>query len=101
MNSYRELMLIYMAAFVRALGIGLLGVVLGVYFSHLGLNATRIGLVLGAGLAGVTLATAIVGFHGDRAGRRRTLISMALLGCAGGVGLAIIPSFGPLVALAL
>ncbi len=101
MRLSRELLLIYLAAFVRSLGIGLLGVVLGVYLFRVGLNATRIGLVLAAGLVGITVATAIVGLHGDRIGRRRTLVWLAILGCLGGAGLAIAPSFGLLLALAL
>jgi MFS family permease len=99
MRLSRGLLLIYLAAFVRALGIGWLGVVLGVFLFRVGVTTTRIGLVLAAGLAGVTLATAIVGFHGDRLGRRRTLTVLALLGCAGGVGLAIVPSFALLLVL--
>lgn len=100
MRLSRELLLIYVAAFVRALGIGLLGVVLGVYLFRVGLSTTRIGLVLAAGLAGVTVATAFMGMRGDRVGRRRALFWLAILGFAGGVGLAIVPSFGPLLALA-
>jgi MFS family permease len=100
MRLSRELLLIYMAAFVRSLGIGLLGVVLGVYLFRINLDSTRIGLVLAAGLAGVTVATAIVGFRGDQLGRRRALFWHALLSCAGGVALALFPSFGPLLVLA-
>ena len=100
MKLSRELLLIYVAAFVRAWGIGLLGVVLGVYLFRLGLSTTRIGVVLGAGLAGMTVATAIMGVRGDRIGRARMLFWLALFGCAGAVGLAMLPSFGPLLGLA-
>ncbi len=100
MRLSRELLLIYVAAFVRALGIGLLGVVLGVYLFRVGLSTTRIGLVLAAGLTGVTVATAFMGMRGDHIGRRRALFWLAILGFAGGVGLAIVPSFGPLLAIA-
>jgi len=99
MKLSRELLLIYVVAFVRAWGIGLLGVLLGVYLFRLGLSTTRIGLVLGAGLAGMTVATAIVGTHGDRLGRRRTLFWLAIFGCAGGLGLAMLSWFGPLLAV--
>lgn len=57
MRFSRELLLIYVAALVRAFGIGLLGVVLAVYLFRIGLSTTRIGLVLAAGLAGLTFAT--------------------------------------------
>ncbi len=99
MRWSRELLLIYVAASVRALGVGLLGVVLGVYLFRVGLDTTQIGLVLAAGLAGMTLSTALVGFVGDRIGRRRALTALSLLGCAGGLGLALVPAFGPLLAL--
>src|SRR5689334_22068599 len=88
-----ELALIYAAAFTRALGIGLLGVVLGVYLYRIGLDATQIGLVLAGGLAGMTAATAAMGFLGERIGRRRTMVLLALLSAAGGFGLASAPSF--------
>jgi len=100
MRISRELLLIYVAAFVRALGIGLLGVILGVYLFRVGLSATQIGLTLAGGLVGVTVATAIVGFYADRIGRRLVLSWLAILSCVGGVGLAAVPSFGPLLALA-
>jgi MFS family permease len=100
MRLSRELLLIYGAAFLRAFGVGLLGVILGVYLFRIGLDSTRIGLVIAAGLAGGTLATAVVGFYGDFLGRRRTLFSLALLATAGGLGLALAPSFGALLGLA-
>ncbi len=99
MRLSRELLVIYIAAFVRALGVGLLGVVVGVYLFRVGLNTTQIGLVLAAGLAGVTVATATVGFYGDHIGRRRALVLLAALGCIGGLALAVVPSLGPLLAL--
>jgi MFS family permease len=96
----RELLLIYLAAFVRSFGIGLLGVVLGVYLFRAGFDSTYIGFVLAAGLAGGTAATALVGMHGDRLGRRRTLCWLPILACIGCVGLAIARSFALLLALA-
>jgi MFS family permease len=95
----RELLVVYVAGFLRSLGVGLLGVVLGVYLFRVGLSSVQLGLVLAAGLAGGTAATAIVAFHGDRLGRRRTLLALAVLSAAGGVALATVPHFGPLLAL--
>ena len=88
MHLSRPLALLYAAGFVRSLGIGLLGVVTGVYLARIGFSATRIGLVLGAGLAGISLSTAIVSIAGDRFGRRRVLIVLALLTSLGGIALA-------------
>jgi MFS family permease len=100
MRISRELVLIYVAAFLRSLGIGMLGVVLGVYLFRVGLDSTRIGLVIAAGLAGGTVATAIVSMGADRFGRRRMLAWLSLLTALGGVGLGVTPSFGALLALA-
>lgn len=99
MRLSRELLLIYVAAFVRSFGIGLLGVVLGVYLFRAGYDSTHIGFLLAAGLTGGTIATALVGIRGDILGRRRVLAWLAILGCVGGVGLAVAPSFPLLLAL--
>jgi MFS family permease len=77
--------LIYTAAFLRAVATGMIGILLGLYLARLGFDPSAIGLVLGAGLAGATLGVAAVTFLGDRLGRRRSLIWLALLGAAGGL----------------
>lgn len=77
--------LIYSAAFLRALATGMLGVLLGLTLARLGLSAAAIGLVLSAGLAGATLALAVVTWAGDRIGRRRALVALSLLSAAGGL----------------
>ena len=100
MRVSRELLLIDLAAFVRSFSIGLLGVLLGVYLFRVGLDSTRIGLVLAAGLAGGSAATAMISLRGDLLGRRRVLIALTLLSCVGVVGLAVIPTFGALLAIA-
>ena len=99
-SSARDLLPIYASAFLRSLGVGLMGVVLGVYLFRAGFNSTRIGFVLAAGLAGGTVATALTGFRADRIGRRRTLFFVSLLACAGGVGLALMHSFAALLLVA-
>jgi len=75
---------IYAASFLRALANGLLGVVFGIYVAKLGHSVVALGLVLSSGLVGATLATALVTFHGDRFGRRRSLLALGALGAAGG-----------------
>jgi MFS family permease len=77
--------LIYSAAFLRAVATGMIGVLLGLYLARLGFDPSAIGLVIGAGLAGATLGVAAVTFLGDRLGRRRSLVGLALLGAAGGL----------------
>ncbi len=100
-GQVRELSLIYVAAFVRAFGIGLLGVVLGVYLFREGFDTARIGFVLAAGLIGITLATAVIGFRGDQIGRRKSLVILAALGCVGALGLATAHSFMMLLPVAI
>ncbi len=94
-------MLIYAAAFARSLGIGLFGVVLGIYLYRIGFSSLGIGLVLAAGLAGGALATLAVSLRADRVGRRRSLFALALLSSIGGVALAFGPSLTELLPLAL
>ena len=80
---------IYAASFLRALANGLAGVVLGIYLDKLGHSVVTLGLVLSAGLAGATLATAAVTFYGDRFGRRRSLVTLGALSAGGGLVVAL------------
>lgn len=81
--SFRNLSLIYIAAWMRSFGIGLLGVVLGVFLYREGFSSTAIGLVIAAGLAGSATGTVFITFKADRLGRRRALFVLSLLTAAG------------------
>lgn len=70
----RDAALIYAAGFIRSATVGLVGVVLAIYLSKIGLSTAAIGLVIGSGLAGAAAATLVVGLRADRVGRQRTLI---------------------------
>ncbi|HEV8524690.1 MAG TPA: MFS transporter [Terriglobales bacterium] len=83
-----DLWLIYGVALLRSLGIGLIGVLAGIYLFRVGFTSTQIGLVIGAGLAGAAAGLFVVSMYGDRLGRRRTLLLLSLLGGLGGLGLA-------------
>jgi len=85
--SYRNLALIYAAAWLRSFGIGFLGVVLGVFLYREGLSSTAIGLVIAAGLAGAATGTVFITFKADRLGRRPTLFVLSLLTALGAVPL--------------
>lgn len=85
----RDLLLIYTAAFLRALGVGMTGVILGIYLAHVGFSASLVGVVIGTGLAGAALATLGVTFWADWLGRRQTLVGLSLMGALGGAGLAL------------
>jgi MFS family permease len=76
--------LIGAAAFVRACAAGCIGVLLGIFLGARGLQPAVIGLVIGSGIAGAAFVTALVAYHGDGFGRRRTLVALALL-VAGGL----------------
>jgi MFS family permease len=65
-------------------------VLLGLYLGRLGLDAAALGLVVGAGLAGLAIGTTFVAFVGDRLGRRNTLLATTVLSGAGLVGLALV-----------
>ena len=100
MRLSRSLLVIYMAGFLRSLGVGLLGVVLAVYLSRVEVSATGIGLVIGAGLLGACVATAAVAWGSVRIGYRASLVTLSLLAALGGWALAILPSFPLLLFLA-
>lgn len=99
MRLSRPLLVIYAAGFLRSLGVGLLGVILGVYLARVGIGPTRIGLVIGAGLLGACAATAVVAWAGARIGYRTSLIVLSLLAAVGGAALAVLPTFPVLLLL--
>ena len=68
---------------MRSFGIGLLGVVLGVFLYREGFSSTAIGLMIAAGLAGAATGTVFITFKADHLGRRRTLFVLSLLTAAG------------------
>ena len=88
----RDRSLLYAAAFLRATGVGMSGVLVGLYAAELGLPATGVGAVISSGLIGVALGTLAVTFYGDRLGRVPCLIALALLSAAGTVAFALAPS---------
>lgn len=81
--------LVNLAAFLRALATGMIGVLLGLYLARLHFDPRAIGLIVSAGLAGAAAATLIATVGGDRLGRRRMLLALALLGAAGGLVVAL------------
>ena len=102
MNSHphRDLLLIDAAGFLRSLGVGLTGVVLGIYLFRIGLSSVAIGFVIAAGLAGSALATVVVSFAADRLGRRRSLLVLSFLSAIGGLALAVAPTLPLLLMMA-
>jgi len=90
--------LINAAGFLRSFGVGLMGVVLGIYLFCTGLSSLEIGLVIAVGLAGSALATVLVSLIADRVGRRSFFLLLSLLSGVAGIALAVSPSL-PLLAM--
>jgi MFS family permease len=86
---------------LRAFGYGFLAVVLGLYLQQLGMTALQVGIVLTAAVAGSALMNVAWSLFADRAGRRRTVATMALLMFAGGLAFALTDRLWLLVLAAL
>jgi len=89
--------ILFSTGFLRSLATGTLGVMLGIYLSELGLSASRIGYIIGAGLAGGAVAALLLTIFGDRLPRRLTLIILALLSSAGALAAVFVHSDWALV----
>ncbi len=96
----RDRRLLYAAGFLRALATGVVGVLIGIDLARRGFDTAEIGLVVGAGLSGAALAALVVTLLGDRLGRRPVLVSVALLGAAGGLAIATTTEFSAVLASA-
>jgi MFS family permease len=66
----------------------MIAVLIGIHLARVGLDPASIGVVISVGLAGAALAALLVTVAGDRLGRRRTLVWLAVLGAAGGAAIA-------------
>ncbi|MGH8530932.1 MAG: MFS transporter [Nevskiales bacterium] len=93
-----DLRLLLAATTLRAFATGMGGVLLGIYLAQRGLSLPEIGIVLSAGLGSGLLAMALISVRGDRWGRKRALMVLAVLGAIGGVWLVAADSY--IVALA-
>jgi MFS family permease len=99
-SSSRDAPLIYAAGFMRSATVSLVGVTLAIHLADVGYSTTQIGLLIGVGLAGSSLATVIVSLRGDRWGRKRVLVGLAALSAAGYLALAAFTTASVLVPLA-
>jgi MFS family permease len=82
---------------LRTFGYGYLAVVLGLYLQQLGLSPFQIGIVLTAAVAGSALMNVFWSLLADRFGRRRTVVTMAILMIVGGLLFAFTDPLWPLV----
>ncbi|HEX6633487.1 MAG TPA: MFS transporter [Usitatibacter sp.] len=76
--------ILYAAAFLRALGVGLLAVTIALYCARLGLAPARIGAVLSAALWGGAAATLATLLAGPRIAPRALLLALTLVPAAAG-----------------
>jgi MFS family permease len=70
---------LYAAAFLRALAIGQMAVLIGLYAARLGLGAQQIGVILSCALWGAALAALITLMAGARVHERTILVSLCAL----------------------
>ncbi len=99
-DGERDAWLIYVAGLVRSATVSLVGVTVAIHLADLGFSSTKIGLLIGVGLAGSSLATVIVSLRGDAWGRRRVLVGLAVLSAIGYVALAAFTDAAALLPLA-
>ncbi|HYM77093.1 MAG TPA: MFS transporter [Candidatus Dormibacteraeota bacterium] len=93
----RDRVLINASGFLRSLGFGFLGVVLGIYLFRTGHSSFQIGAIIAVGLAGSAAATLFVSFAADRLGRRSSLIVLSLLSVIPALVLAFSPGLAVLL----
>lgn len=100
MRTGRDARLIYAAGFLRSATVSLVGVTLAIHLAEVGFTTTQIGLLIGVGLAGSSLATVVVSLRGDAWGRRRVLVGLAVLSATGYLALSAFSDAAALVPLA-
>ena len=69
--------ILYAAAFLRALAIGLMAVLIGLYCARLGFSASQIGIVLSAALWGSAFAAFLILWLGPRLAERTWLVALS------------------------
>ena len=84
MDTNNDRLLIYGAALLRGLAAGAISVLAAVYLAKRGFDEAALGVVLSAGMAGVLAGTIFGTYFADKIGRRRSLVTLALLAAVGG-----------------
>jgi MFS family permease len=92
--------ILFAAAFLRALAIGMMAVLIGLYCARLGFSAVQIGAVLSAALWGAALATLATMLAGTRIAERSLLVTLCALPVLGCVLLIATDAFPVIVAAA-
>lgn len=92
--------LLYAAAFLRALAIGMLAVLIGLYLARVGLDAPRIGAILSSALWGAALAALVTLLLGPRLPERALLVALCVLPAVGAAAMLSTEHFPALLAAA-
>ncbi|HEV2297523.1 MAG TPA: MFS transporter [Candidatus Acidoferrales bacterium] len=79
----RDALGLFIAAFLRAVGMGMTAVLLALYLGNLGWSAGSVGTLIAFSFGGAAASTGLVSFLADHCGRRRTLIVLASLEALG------------------
>jgi MFS family permease len=92
--------ILYAAAFLRALAIGMMAVLIGLYCARLGFSAAQIGVVLSSALWGAAAATLLTMIAGQRQPERRILVILCVLPAAATLVIASTDAFAVIVVAA-
>jgi MFS family permease len=91
-DAKRDLGLIFTAAFLRSVGLGLSGVIFAIYLSLIGVSKVMIGVLISVGITGAIATTLLMPIIENKIGRKGTLMFFSFLMLAGGLALATAPS---------
>jgi MFS family permease len=86
--------ILYATAFLRALSIGMAGVLISLFLSARGFDPRWIFFVVSAGLSGAALASLAVTLAGHQFARRRALMALSVVSVLGGVAFVFLRSPG-------
>lgn len=100
-GATKDATVLVQARAIRALGDGLVSVVLAGYLTAIGLSATQIGIVIAGTLLGSAALTLFVGLRANAYRRQSLLRLMSLLMIATGIGFAVFVDFWPLAFVGL
>lgn len=96
MTSDRKIL--YVTAFARALGTGMVAVLLAVYLAKLKFAPDVVGYIVAAGLAGNAVALFVVTLFGNRFGRKAALLVLTALWALGAAVVAMSSAWMPMAA---
>lgn len=71
--------LIYACSFLRSMSFGIIAVLLAIFLTKVSFSKIEVGFVISAGLFGAAFGNLIATFLADKFGRRKILVSYALL----------------------